>query len=359
MVKFAQERLRRDDRRRQAGPRVPPGATWSRSAPTSRSSPPTTGSSARRRCRPASRSAIRDLTVGFRYNDLAVVRALFADAPGPDRLPGPGAGDREPSRRPGFLEGLRELCTADGALLVFDEMITGFRWHLRGAPHVYGVRPDLPTFGKAMGNGFAVVRPRRPARAHGARRVRDPRRAGVPAVDDARRRDARRWRRCSRCSRCTSEAGHRAPAPAGPAARRPACGTRCRASRPRGARAWSWAAPCNLVYGTLDADGQAVAAVPDAVPAGADPPRDRRAVLRRQLRASDEDIDRTVEAVDEALAVYARALVGRHRRLSAWPPGQAGVPPLRLRPKPGAARRRAALPAIAPIRPARAPRGAR
>jgi glutamate-1-semialdehyde 2,1-aminomutase len=57
---------------------------------------------------------------------------------------------------PGYLENVQALARAKGALLVFDEMITGFRWHLRGAQHEYGVVPDLSTFGKAMANGFSV-----------------------------------------------------------------------------------------------------------------------------------------------------------------------------------------------------------
>jgi glutamate-1-semialdehyde 2,1-aminomutase len=51
---------------------------------------------------------------------------------------------------------VRELTTAHGAVLVFDETITGFRWDLRGAQQYFGVTPDLATFGKALGNGFAV-----------------------------------------------------------------------------------------------------------------------------------------------------------------------------------------------------------
>jgi glutamate-1-semialdehyde 2,1-aminomutase len=57
---------------------------------------------------------------------------------------------------PGFLLELQALCHRKGALLVFDEMITGFRWHRAGAQHVYGVTPDLSTFGKAIANGFAL-----------------------------------------------------------------------------------------------------------------------------------------------------------------------------------------------------------
>ncbi|MFC9995007.1 glutamate-1-semialdehyde 2,1-aminomutase [Nocardia sp. NPDC127526] len=57
---------------------------------------------------------------------------------------------------PGFLEGARALCDRHGALLVFDEMITGFRWARGGGQQLYGVRPDLSCWGKAMGNGFPI-----------------------------------------------------------------------------------------------------------------------------------------------------------------------------------------------------------
>jgi len=56
----------------------------------------------------------------------------------------------------GFLEGVRKLCSDNGAVLVFDEMITGFRYSLHGAQGEYGVVPDLSTFGKALANGFSV-----------------------------------------------------------------------------------------------------------------------------------------------------------------------------------------------------------
>lgn len=57
---------------------------------------------------------------------------------------------------PGFLEGLRALCDRHGALLIFDEVITGFRLGLAGAQGLYGVRPDLTTFGKIIGGGLPV-----------------------------------------------------------------------------------------------------------------------------------------------------------------------------------------------------------
>lgn len=57
----------------------------------------------------------------------------------------------------GFLEGLRELCTQYGAVLIFDEMVTGFRWANGGAQEYFGVTPDLATFGKACANGYPLA----------------------------------------------------------------------------------------------------------------------------------------------------------------------------------------------------------
>jgi len=98
---------------------------------------------------------VRSHTLGFRYNDLQSVADLFAQYPGqiacailePARLDEPA---------PGFLASLKELCHRHGALLIFDEMITGFRWHKSGAQHVYGVTPDLSSFGKGIANGFSL-----------------------------------------------------------------------------------------------------------------------------------------------------------------------------------------------------------
>jgi len=56
-----------------------------------------------------------------------------------------------------FLQKVKSLCHKNGAVFILDEMITGFRWHLKGAQHYYGVEPDLCTFGKAMANGFSVA----------------------------------------------------------------------------------------------------------------------------------------------------------------------------------------------------------
>jgi glutamate-1-semialdehyde 2,1-aminomutase len=99
--------------------------------------------------------AIRRLTVTFRYNDLASAERIFAEHPG--QVAGvilePTRGD-EPA--PGFLSGLKALCERNGTVLIFDEMITGFRWARGGAQKLYGVKPHLSTFGKAIANGFAL-----------------------------------------------------------------------------------------------------------------------------------------------------------------------------------------------------------
>lgn len=58
--------------------------------------------------------------------------------------------------RPGYLEGVRELCSKHGIVLIFDEIITGFRMSLGGAQAFLGITPDLATFGKAMANGFPI-----------------------------------------------------------------------------------------------------------------------------------------------------------------------------------------------------------
>jgi glutamate-1-semialdehyde 2,1-aminomutase len=96
------------------------------------------------------------LTVGFRYNDLDSVRALFDEHEGRIAAVVLEAATTLVEPTPDFLPGLRALCDRSGTVLVFDEMITGFRWSEHGAQHVYGVVPDLSCWGKAMGNGFPI-----------------------------------------------------------------------------------------------------------------------------------------------------------------------------------------------------------
>lgn len=99
--------------------------------------------------------AVRELTITFRYNDIESVRRLFAEHPGQVAcLIMEAATIVEPEE--GFLQEVQRLCHEEGALLILDEMITGFRWDLGGAQRCYGVTPDLSTFGKALGNGFAI-----------------------------------------------------------------------------------------------------------------------------------------------------------------------------------------------------------
>ncbi len=93
------------------------------------------------------------------YNDLEAVRAHFAHNGGDIAaiIVEPVAGNMglvPPA--PGFLQGLRELCDAHGAVLIFDEVITGFRVAYNGAQGRFGVTPDLTTMGKIIGGGFPV-----------------------------------------------------------------------------------------------------------------------------------------------------------------------------------------------------------
>jgi glutamate-1-semialdehyde 2,1-aminomutase len=98
---------------------------------------------------------IRSQTLKFRFNDLASLAALFAAHPEQIACVVMEA-ETADVPAPGYLPAVVELCHAHGALFVLDEMITGFRWHNGGAQTLYGITPDLSTFGKGIGNGFAV-----------------------------------------------------------------------------------------------------------------------------------------------------------------------------------------------------------
>ena len=93
------------------------------------------------------------------YNDLDSVRALLEEAPEQVAAVivepvGANMGVVPPKK--GFLEGLRTLCDQYGALLIFDEVITGFRLAFGGAAEYFGVRPDMVTYGKIIGAGMPV-----------------------------------------------------------------------------------------------------------------------------------------------------------------------------------------------------------
>lgn len=116
-------------------------------------------------------------TLVFDYNDMASLEALF-DAHGPEIaavmmepathiVPCGSCANVEnwpaapcaacPNTQGNFLHRARDLAHNHGALFILDEMISGFRWHLKGAQHFFGVEPDLSTFGKAMANGFSLA----------------------------------------------------------------------------------------------------------------------------------------------------------------------------------------------------------
>ena len=101
--------------------------------------------------------AVRSLVRTFAYNDLGSVRQVFDENPGGIACIVLEAATSMAEPGPGFLEGVRALCDQHGAVLVFDETITGFRWARGGAQSVYGTIPDLSTWGKAMGNGFPIA----------------------------------------------------------------------------------------------------------------------------------------------------------------------------------------------------------
>ena len=98
-------------------------------------------------------------TLTAAYNDLDSVRALFEANPGEIAaviVEPVGANMGVVLPEEGFLPGLRSLCDENGALLIFDEVITGFRLSPSGAQGFYGVKPDLTTFGKIIGGGMPV-----------------------------------------------------------------------------------------------------------------------------------------------------------------------------------------------------------
>lgn len=99
--------------------------------------------------------AIRKLTLTFDYNDINSIKKLFDQYPNqiacillePISMTAP---------KPGYLQEVKDLCENNGALLIFDEVVSGFRFDIGGAQVVAGVTPHLSAFGKAMANGFST-----------------------------------------------------------------------------------------------------------------------------------------------------------------------------------------------------------
>ena len=104
-------------------------------------------------------AAVAADTLTLPYNDIAAVRDAFAALREPPAavIVEPVAGNMNcVPADPAFLRALRDLCDACGSLLIFDEVMTGFRVALGGAQAVYGVKPDLTTLGKIIGGGMPV-----------------------------------------------------------------------------------------------------------------------------------------------------------------------------------------------------------
>lgn len=100
--------------------------------------------------------AVRELTIPFEYNNVASLERIFAEHPG--RVAAvimEPVGVVEPCN--GFLHQVRDITRAEGSLLIFDEVVTGFRLALGGAQEYFGVTPDLACVGKAMANGYPIA----------------------------------------------------------------------------------------------------------------------------------------------------------------------------------------------------------
>ena len=244
-------------------------------------------------------------TLTFRYNDLVGVERLFADHAGEIAcvILEPARTD-EPTEE--FLQRLKSLVHRNGALLVFDETISGFRWAVGGGQDVYDIAPDLAIFGKALGNGFsisALTGKREFMELGGLRHDRErvfllstthgaethSLAAAKTVIDIYRSEDVigTLYRQGERLAR----------------------GVRQAVSALGIEGAFTLAGrPCALLYGTRDADGK--------------PSQEFRTLflqelIRRGVLApsfivsyshTDADIDRTIDAVAAALEVYRRAL---------------------------------------------------
>jgi len=92
----------------------------------------------------------------FNYNNIESLERLFEEYPNEIAcvILEPSASEHP---KDNFLHKVKALCHKYGAVFILDEMITGFRWHIKGAQHYYNIEADLSTFGKAMANGFSVA----------------------------------------------------------------------------------------------------------------------------------------------------------------------------------------------------------
>ncbi|CAL9671377.1 glutamate-1-semialdehyde 2,1-aminomutase [Streptomyces sp. enrichment culture] len=271
-------------------------------------------------------AATGELTVAFPYADLAATEELLARYRGEIAcLILEPATHAEPP--PGYLAGLRELADRHGCVLVFDEMITGFRWSEAGAQGLYGVVPDLSTFGKALGNGFAVsaLAGRRELMERGGLRHSGDRVFLLSTTHGA---ETHALAAAMAVQSTYTEEGVTARLHA--LGERLAAGVReAAASMGVGDHVVVRGRASNLVFATLDENGQ--------------PSQPYRTLFLRRLLAGgvlapsfvvssalgDDDIDRTVDVVAQACAVYRKALDAADP--TPWMAGRAVKPVFRRR----------------------------
>jgi glutamate-1-semialdehyde 2,1-aminomutase len=101
-------------------------------------------------------TATKQLSLTVPYGEIEALEAVLAAHPGEVAALVMEAATVAPPPQ-GYLRAVREITRREGVVLVFDEMITGFRWHEAGAQAFYDVTPDLATFGKAIANGFSLA----------------------------------------------------------------------------------------------------------------------------------------------------------------------------------------------------------
>ncbi|MFF7047074.1 glutamate-1-semialdehyde 2,1-aminomutase [Streptomyces griseorubiginosus] len=250
-------------------------------------------------------ASTNELTVAFPYGDLAATEELLTRYQDDIAclILEPATHSEPP---PGYLAGLRELADRHGCVLIFDEMITGFRWSEAGAQGLYGVVPDLSTFGKALGNGFAVsaLAGRRELMERGGLRHSGERVFLLSTTHGA---ETHSLAAAMAVQTVYAEEGVTAQLHS--LGERLAAGVRdAAAGMGVGEHVVVRGRASNLVFATLDENGQ--------------PSQEYRTLFLRRLLAAgvlapsfvvssaltDADIDHTVDAVAQACAVYRKAL---------------------------------------------------
>ena len=249
--------------------------------------------------------AVSALTVSFPYGDAAALDAVLRQHAGEVAcvVMEPVRDASDPSA---YLRAVADVCRQHGVVFVLDEMITGFRWSARGAQGLFGVTPDLSTFGKALGNGHAVsaLAGRRDLMERGGLATDAERVFLLSSTHGAETHGLAAAIEVMRICRDEDVAGHLMTQ-----------GARLRRGVEDAAQAAGvgehWGVTgrdCNLVYRTLDPEGQ--------------PSQPFRTLFLRELARrgvlapsfvittahTDAVVDETVDRVGDALAVYAQAL---------------------------------------------------